>query len=414
MNDFNILIFGGYVNGYSIARTIYETYNIKPYIFDYRNHFSKKSKILNYINTFDPNNQTEEFIYDLIKFGKDNKKKQNIIFVTNDEWLIPISQNRKVLDEYFVLPFSEWNIIEKLTIKENLYKLCDEINLDYPKTELINQKNVENIKKLKFPILIKPSNVVKYINNIGGKRNHIFENFNNANLFLENSFKKYDENFVVQEYIPGGVENLYTATTYSNKEGEIKGISIGHKLTQYPSEAGTITSGYVDYVEEVEILTKKLLKESKYYGIANTEFKYDKRDKKYKLIEINPRPGMWNYSSLKSGVNLFELLIKDLQGSIDNDEIIRGKSNLIWTVISYKELKKTIPLKTILDKKNLIDPRKNKEESLFYKINLNKEIIINKIKRLIIKILENGITPHGDWRKMKEMELPKNSNKESL
>ena len=50
----------------------------------------------------------------------------------------------------------------------------------------------------------------------------------------------------------------------------------------------------------------KTIKSSNYYGIANTEYKYDKRDNLYKII--NPRR-VYEYSALKSGVNLFRLLL---------------------------------------------------------------------------------------------------------
>ncbi|HHY80202.1 MAG TPA: hypothetical protein GX516_07655 [Thermoanaerobacter sp.] len=150
-DDTNIIIFGGYVNGYSIARTIYETYGIIPYIFDYRVHFSYKSKIINYQVIPNPKD-TEIFLDYLIDFGKRNYYRKNIIFVTNDEWLMPLSQHRKQLERYYIYTFSGWEIIEQLTIKNNLYQLCETIKIPYPLTVIINQSNISSVKMLKYPM----------------------------------------------------------------------------------------------------------------------------------------------------------------------------------------------------------------------------------------------------------------------
>lgn len=46
--------------------------------------------------------------------GQKLEGKKNIIFVTNDEWLIPLSIHRKELEKYFIYTFSDWEIIKIL------------------------------------------------------------------------------------------------------------------------------------------------------------------------------------------------------------------------------------------------------------------------------------------------------------
>ena len=241
-NDINIIIFGGYVNGYSIARTIKETYDIKPIILDYKKLFSSKSKLCDFMLTYDPKKEEEKFLEHMKVIGQKLEGKKNIIFVTNDEWLIPLSIHRKELEKYFIYTFSDWEIIKNLTIKKNLYRLCEDLQISFPKTQIIDKESIYKIKTLKLPILLKPSNVVNYIKSIKGKRNNVFNNYDDALSFLKICFEKYNDLIIAQEYIPGGVENLYTASTYSNKV-VFKKISIGYRLSQY-LQAGTITSGY--------------------------------------------------------------------------------------------------------------------------------------------------------------------------
>jgi len=389
----NIIIFGGYVNGYSIARTIYETYGIRSHIFDYVKRFSSRSKIVSYHMTSNPTKETTKFLDEMRRFAETMKDKENIIFVTNDEWLIPLAKHRSDLEKYFTYTFSNWEVIEQLTIKKNLYQLCGTLEIPYPRTKVIDEYNIGMIDELQCPLLVKPSSVVNYMAITKEKRNNVFSNHAEAKNFLKKSFENYKDLFIVQEYIPGGPENLYTATTYSNKNGFLKGISIGRKLSQNPPEAGTITSGYVEYVYEIEQLTKKLLRETGYYGIANTEYKYDRRDGTYKMIEVNPRPGMWNYSSLKSGVNLFYLLIEDLHSQdvtsiVEDEDILRGKRNIVWTVLPRVELNRVLKNFNLTRYEEIIDPRKNSRESLRYQTCIMMNDMKQTAKSVIKKVIK--------------------------
>ena len=105
--------------------------------------------------------------------------------------------------------------------------------------------------------------------------------------------------------------------------------STGHKIRQNPPDAGTIVSGRVTPEPELFQLGKKLIKAAGYYGISNTEFKKDPRDGNFKLIEINPRPGMWNYSVMASGINLPYIAYEEVHGRTVSP-VGSTEQELIW------------------------------------------------------------------------------------
>ena len=142
---------------------------------------------------------------------------------------------------------------------------------------------------------------------------------------------------IIQEFIPGSVENLYTITSYANRNHEIISYSIGHKIRQDPPFAGTITSGRIDNVPQILHLSRKLVKSAKCYGISNIEFKKDERDGQYKLMEINPRSGVWNYSVKASGINLPLISYKDYFG----ESFSKTNKSKNITSVSYTHL--TLP-----------------------------------------------------------------------
>lgn len=83
---FKPVIFGGYVNGYSLARTLQETYKIKSIICDYTNSISYYSKFCEYRVVTDPQKNEELFVEEVQNIGKliREDKKIPILIVTND------------------------------------------------------------------------------------------------------------------------------------------------------------------------------------------------------------------------------------------------------------------------------------------------------------------------------------------
>lgn len=401
--DFKPVIFGGFVNGYSLARTFYETYKISSHIVDIEKSISYYSKFCDYSIVSDPRKDIQNFISEVKEIGLSIKKNNKIpiLLATNDIWLIPLAKCKSELEAIYLYSFSDWDIINKLINKNHLYKLSDFLNIPYPKTLVCTNKNTE-INDLTPPLIVKPSNVVEYLSFFPNtKRNNIFEKEEDAVDFINYVYNKgYQDKFIIQEFIPGGVENLYTCTSYSNKKGLLKGASVGYKLSQYPDEAGTITSGIIDYKQIVVDFTKILLENQKFFGIANTEFKFDTRDKKFKLIEVNARPGMWNYSSLKSGLNLISLLIDDIIYN-KNISLTLGKNQILWTRIKIKDLLKKMNnqknqkiIFRLIDENKIINPLKNFDENFIFK----SHIFTKNIKANILNKLEFCL---NKWRKHK-------------
>ena len=258
------------------------------------------------------------------------------ILVTNDEWLIPISKNEQRLSKYYIFSMSSWNVIENCTIKKNLYHILEGKNITLPWYIVCSSIDELLIRKLEiqYPVIIKPSVTIdfdKLLPSIG--RNCEIHSVKDLEQYAQVLYSAgiSGVDFIVQELIPGGAENLYTITTLSDKNGDIIAYSTGHKIRQFPPNAGTIVSGEVIYVEKLYDEVVQIIRELKFFGIANTEFKYDSRDQRYKLIEINPRPGKWNSSVLATGINLpqlaYNLFVLHEKPSVIP---ICNKCNIIW------------------------------------------------------------------------------------
>jgi predicted ATP-grasp superfamily ATP-dependent carboligase len=329
------VILGGFVNGLGLIRSFWYA-GIPTICLDKKKDIALYSKYTVGLICPDPELEEKEFIGYLINIGKKLKQK-GMLFATNDIWLIPISKNRYLLSKYYLFPMSDWDVIEKCFNKTQLYKIAEENGIPVPKTFFLDTiLDIEKIRdKIIFPCVLKPSIPIGFLEKLGSSGRTIVIS-NPAELkFWEKRIiqaKMINVPLIIQEQITGPVENLYTLTAYSNINADVIAYSTGHKIRQSPPDAGTILSGRVKKEPEVYELGSRLIKILGFYGISNTEFKKDVKDNKFKLIEINPRPGMWNYSVLKSGVNLPYIAYKEMLGKKFEGKIESGEGK-VWIVL---------------------------------------------------------------------------------
>lgn len=327
------IILGGYVNGLGLVRSLGQE-GIPSIVIDCKENIASHSKyVCEHFICPHPAEETESFIDFMIEIGKQLPHK-GILFCTNDIWLIPISKYQKELESYYHYPMSSWDVIEKCTDKSQLYELAAKAGVPHPKTVIVNK--VEELKQYEneiiYPSVLKPAITIGFIEKLGsaGRTLHIktadeLQYWRNRMIDCGLA----DTPLILQELIPGDAENLYTLTAYSNRDGDILAYSTGHKIRQNPPDAGTIVSGRVVHEPELFRLGQNLIKAAGFYGISNTEFKKDQRDGRFKLIEINPRPGMWNYSVMASGINLPYMAYKEIHEE-KVSHVRNSEQELVW------------------------------------------------------------------------------------
>lgn len=298
---------------------------------------AKSNKCKGYIapHPFKERESCLSFTFDIIK----KLSSKPYLFCASDEWMDMVGENEKVFSEIAHIVQSPWEETLRLYNKKYLYRLAEEYGIPYPKTlELDSLKQLEmELDKITLPCVVKPQltvaqNEVKDSKIKVYHRTQTFETKASAVEWTKAMLGAgLDFPILLQEFIPGDATNLYTLTSYSDKEGKLVAGSIGYKLRQFPPEAGRITSGVLHYDESLHKTGELFLKTIGYNGVANTEFKYDSRDGKYKLMEINTRFGAWNYSTLFSGINLMKIAIDDYNGIKYEGPVFKtDKDGYIW------------------------------------------------------------------------------------
>ena len=108
---------------------------------------------------------------------------------------------------------------------------------------------------------------------------------------------------IVQEWIPGSGEAQFSYAGLWDR-GEPIASLVARRTRQHPIDFGR-SSTFVETIEQdqVEQLAGRFLKSLDYTGVVEVEFKHDRRDGQYKLLDVNGRFWTWNGLGALAGVD---------------------------------------------------------------------------------------------------------------
>lgn len=270
-----------------------------------------------------------------------------VLFITSDEFLLPVSRNRKRLENRYLLNLPSQEILERIADKYRQYTLALEAGIPVPRTFLPNgMEEVEELKsRIPYPALIKGADVTLWRSKISTASKGFEVNTPEELTERFRTIFEKGANALIQEIIPGPDTNHYKSSCYVSKSGELL-LAFGlQKIRQHPVRFGfgcMVRS--VEYPEMVE-LGKEFLRKIRYRGVGSSEFKMDPRDGKLKLIELNPRYWQQNGLADRCGMNFPLMHYLDLLGE-NPKPVLDYRVGVKWVnlscdIESFREYRKT-------------------------------------------------------------------------
>ena len=246
----------------------------------------------------------QEFIAFLLRVAV-REKMRPALFITSDEYLLPVSRNRKELEPYYLMNLPDPQIIECIADKFKQYTLALDAGIPVPQTFVAhNMDQLLQIKgRIPLPAFIKGSEVTLWRKKMGVTSKGFLVSTQEELIDTFQMIFERGANALVQELIPGPDTNHYKSSCYLSRKGEIL-LAFGlQKIRQQPVGFGfgcLVQS--IDYPEMLA-LGKDFFTRIGYHGVGSAEFKLDSRDNKLKLIELNPRYWQQNALAEKCGMN---------------------------------------------------------------------------------------------------------------
>ena len=321
---YNVLIIGSDANAYYMARCYHEAYHKKAYVLAKGElPYTKYSNILNIFYDFSIWNE-EGFLRAIYKFKEEHNNYKTLLISSNESYARMIAKNKEqLLKDNFIFNYPSLDIIDSLMMKETFYKKYQDSCLNLPETHYFDCSKDKVInKKMKYPLILKPSNVIMYNHLSFEGKNKIYQIYSKKEL--DEVIKRivdagYTDTLIIQDFIPGDDTYLFDAVAYVSSEHQVKLLSLARIGLQEHSKnmvgnAAVLINGYTEGIDtkEIEEEMKTFLEDIKYQGFCEFDLKYDYRDKKFKVLEINARQGRSSYYITGCGYNLVKVLIEDL------------------------------------------------------------------------------------------------------
>lgn len=222
-----------------------------------------------------------------------------------------VSRFRKELARYFRLKLAPTELCEALGDKGLFSELARKYDLAIPRTW--NPKNdrdlTQMLEDLQFPCILKPNAQTSWgtpeIFALVGRWRKAFridtrEEFDQIYPRL----RAIDPLFIVQEYISGGDDALFSLHAYAQKQGTVSGYFLGRKIRTNPIHFGRGSYARSWHDSEIAKVGIEALERIQYVGAAGMNLKRDPISGRTFILEINPRFSLWNHLAARSGVNL--------------------------------------------------------------------------------------------------------------
>ena len=311
------LLFAGDINVYSMSRAFHEIYGIRPHVFGkYPTGPCYDSKIMHYTANENIDRQ-DIFLHTVHEFAAGHKNETVLIIGGGDSYVQLISANKDRFPQNVIAPYIDIDLMNSLIHKEKFYALCEQAGVDYPDT-FVHRKEMGHDFELPFkgPFIIKPSNGIEYWKHPFATQKKVYKEDNLQDLYsvLDNIYNSgYEDSIIIQDFIPGDDTFMRVLTNYSDQMGNVKLMCLGHVLLEEHTARGIGNHAVIitERNETVENQFKKLLEELGFVGFSNFDIKYDQRDGKYKVFEINTRQGRSNYYVTGAGANLAQYVVED-------------------------------------------------------------------------------------------------------
>ncbi|MGE4275841.1 MAG: ATP-grasp domain-containing protein [Lawsonibacter sp.] len=337
-SSFQPLLFGGDINVYSVARAFHEAYGVKSVAYGKYPAFPcYGAAILDY-RVCPGNEQDEAFLQNVETVSREFPDKTILLLGCGDSYVQLASRHRDHLPVNVVAPYIEEELLNTLINKEKFYQLCDKYGIDHPAT-FIYRKEMGHDITLPWgpPYIAKPADSVAYwaCGDHSLAKVYICQSWEELLQSLDHVYAAgYQDHMVLQEFIPGDDSYMRVLTNYSDRNGRVTLMCLGHVLLEEHSPHGIGNHAVIltDYDEALEQKIKELLESLHFVGFSNFDIKYDPRDGKFKAFEINCRQGRSNYYVTGAGYNIAKLVVEDRVEKRDMP-LLMTKNKSLWRMV---------------------------------------------------------------------------------
>jgi D-aspartate ligase len=218
--------------------------------------------------------------------------RRPIVIPTSDQTSMLVDEYRDALLGRVLIPRQPRGLATSLADKRMMAGLATAHGVPTP--TVVFPTSIDEIRRYAdegvFPVMLKGIDGAR-LKSRTGRRMVIVE----ERARLEPLYRELEDpaapNLMLQEYIPGDDDDIWMFNGYFDEAADCVVGFTGRKIRQSPIHTGATSLGVCWPNAEVEETTIRWMKELGYRGILDIGYRFDARDGRYKVLDVNPRIG---------------------------------------------------------------------------------------------------------------------------
>lgn len=255
-----------------------------------------------------------------------------VLILTTDADVNTVSAFRSELEPFFRFTLPAPEMVRTLYDKAQFQLLAEHEGLAVPRGVILtNPSEFPLIRTLTPPLIIKPADKAPLVSNQENDRPVRVEDWDEATVRAAKMMERVGR-LAVQEWIEGDDSDIYFSLFVCSSEGEILANFSGRKLVCAPPSVGitAICAAAPEVDEELTRLSRQFTECVGYKGIGSLEFKRDRRNGKFLIIEPTVGRIDWQEEiATLCGVNIPLVAYKE-ETKIEVKESARPTSRVMW------------------------------------------------------------------------------------
>jgi predicted ATP-grasp superfamily ATP-dependent carboligase len=218
-----------------------------------------------------------------------------VLLPCTDEFVLWLSTQRDVIAGLGSFVLASKGSVQTLVDKTQLYRFALAHGLSIAPTRFLSQRaDVESAAAtLGFPVVLKPAlRTAAWLSLTAGRKVLRIE----SPAALLEAWDRYSgmaSELVVQEWIPGSDQHMFSLYSHRTRDGRVPGYVVVQKLRQWPPDTGVGSLAVQVENEAVAALGLELLSRAAFAGLSSVQIKRHADNGSYAIIEVNAgRPAL--------------------------------------------------------------------------------------------------------------------------
>lgn len=232
---------------------------------------------------------------------------QAVLFACSDRWSSAVAGLPQAVRARYHASVSPLEAVEQFVDKDKFRLLVERLGIPAPRSFTI--ETPADLDRVAAADLqggfLKPTDSQRH-NRVFGTKGSFIESPRAARRLVEEASER-GVTFLLQEWIPGGLGKTILLDGFVDRTGTTRALMARRRIRVNPAPLGNTSSALtmpLSDAREAPDLLRRILADVRYRGAFNVEFKFDDRDGRFKIIDLNPRLAWFVATLASAGMDL--------------------------------------------------------------------------------------------------------------